>query len=88
MEKSLLLETYLKQLRLPAVGRHYQEVARQAVQGNFSYEAFLLARVELEAQQRRKPPIKRNRGWPSSRWSRPWTISTSNACPLSTMPRS
>jgi len=52
MEKSLLLETYLKQLRLPAVGRHYQEVARQAVQGNFSYEAFLLALVELEAQQR------------------------------------
>jgi len=52
MEKSLLLEAYLKQLRLPAVGRHYQEVARQAVQGNFSYEAFLLALVELEAQQR------------------------------------
>jgi DNA replication protein DnaC len=52
MEKSLLLEAYLKQLRLPAVSRHYQEVARQAVQGNFSYEAFLLALVELEAQQR------------------------------------
>ena len=52
MEKSLLLEAYLKQLRPPAVGRHYQEVARQAVQGNFSYEVFLLALMELEAQQR------------------------------------
>ncbi len=52
MEKSLLLEAYLKQLRLPAIGRHYQELARQAAQGNFSYEAFLLALVELEAQQR------------------------------------
>jgi DNA replication protein DnaC len=52
MEKRLLLEAYLKQLRLPAIGRHYQEVARQAVQGNFSYEVFLLALMELEAQQR------------------------------------
>src|SRR3974390_228205 len=52
LKRFLLLEAYLKQLRLPAVGRHYQEVARQAVQGNFSYEAFLLALVELEAQQR------------------------------------
>jgi DNA replication protein DnaC len=52
MEKSLLLEAYLKQLRLPAICRHYQEVTRQAVQGNFSYEVFLLALVELEAQQR------------------------------------
>jgi DNA replication protein DnaC len=52
MEKSLLLEVYLKRLRLPAIGRHYQELARQAAQGNLPYEAFLLALVELEAQQR------------------------------------
>jgi hypothetical protein len=52
MEKSLLLETYLKQLRLPAICRHYQELARQAVQRNLPYEAFLLALVEMEAQQR------------------------------------
>ena len=52
MEKSLLLETYLKQLRLPAICRQYQEVARQATQGNLPYEAFLLALVELETQQR------------------------------------
>jgi DNA replication protein DnaC len=52
MEKSMLLEVYLKRLRLPAIGRHYQELARQAAQGNLPYEAFLLALVELEAQQR------------------------------------
>ena len=52
MEKSMLLEAYLKRLRLPAIGRHYQELARQAAQGNLPYEAFLLALVEVEAQQR------------------------------------
>jgi DNA replication protein DnaC len=52
MEKSMLLEAYLKRLRLPAIGRHYQELARQAAQGNLPYEAFLLALVEIEAQQR------------------------------------
>src|SRR4030042_1974727 len=58
----MLLEAYLKQLRLPAVCRHYQEVARQAVQGNFSYEGFLLALVGLGAQPRgEEPPPKRGR---------------------------
>ena len=52
MEKSLLLEAYLKRLKLPSICRHYQELARQAAQGNLPYEAFLLALVELEAQQR------------------------------------
>jgi DNA replication protein DnaC len=52
MGKGMLLEAYLKRLRLPAIGRHYQELARQAAQGNLSYEAFLLALVEIEAQQR------------------------------------
>jgi DNA replication protein DnaC len=52
MEKSMLLESYLKRLKLPAICRHYQELARQAAQGNLPYEAYLLALVELEAQQR------------------------------------
>lgn len=52
MAKSMLLEAYLKRLRLPAIGSHYQELARQAAQGNLPYEAFLLALVEIEAQQR------------------------------------
>jgi hypothetical protein len=41
-----------KRLKLPAIYRHYQELARQAAQGNLPYEAFLLVLVELEAQQR------------------------------------
>ena len=52
MEKGMLLEAHLKRLRLPAIGRHYQELARLAAQGNLPYEAFLLALVEIEAQQR------------------------------------
>ena len=40
MEKSLLLEAYLKRLRLPAIGRHYQEVTRQAVQRDFSFSCW------------------------------------------------
>jgi len=52
MEKSLLLEAYLKRLKLPAICRHYQELARQAAQGNLPSEAFLLALAELAAQQR------------------------------------
>ncbi len=48
----MLLEAYLKQLQLPAMCRHYQEVARQAIQGNLPYEAFLLALLELETQER------------------------------------
>ncbi len=33
MEKSMLLEAYLKRLRLPAIGRHYQELARPSSPG-------------------------------------------------------
>jgi DNA replication protein DnaC len=52
MKKSMLLEAYLKRLRPPAVGRHYQELARQAAQGSLLYGAFLLALVEIENPQR------------------------------------
>lgn len=52
MEKGMLLEAYLKRLRLPATGRHYQGLARQAAQGSLPYGAFLLALVGMEAQQR------------------------------------
>jgi DNA replication protein DnaC len=52
MEKRMLLEAYLKRLKLPAILRHYQELARQAAPGNLSYEVFLLALLEIEAQHR------------------------------------
>ncbi len=52
MDPSLLLETYLKQLRLPMFAQHYRKVAEDAAQANLSYERFLLALAEQEVAQR------------------------------------
>lgn len=52
MKGKMLLDAHLKRLRLPAILRHYQELARQAVQANQTYEGFLLALVEIESNQR------------------------------------
>ena len=59
MEIRMLLEAYLKRLRLPAVLQHYQEMARQSVQANRTYEAFLLALMEIEIQHREDNAYKR-----------------------------
>ena len=52
METNLLLENYLKRLRLPVIGRSYAKVAQEAANGNLSYERYLLALVEQEVLQR------------------------------------
>jgi len=52
MKGKMLLEALLKRLKLPAVLRFYQELARQAVEANQTYEGYLLALVEAEVQQR------------------------------------
>ncbi len=52
MEADLLLQTYLKRLRLPAVAANYRRVAQEASQTNQSYERYLLALAEAEVQQR------------------------------------
>jgi DNA replication protein DnaC len=52
MESDLLLQTYLKRLRLPAVAANYQRVAQEAGRTNQSYERYLLALAEAEVQQR------------------------------------
>jgi DNA replication protein DnaC len=52
MESNLLLENYLKRLRLPTIARSYAKVAAEAASANLSYERFLLALVEQEALQR------------------------------------
>jgi DNA replication protein DnaC len=54
MDKSLLLDTYLKQLRLPMFLQHYRKVAEDAAQANLSYDRFLLALAEQEVAQREK----------------------------------
>ena len=49
---NLLLESYLKTLRLPTFLENYQRFAEDAVQANQPYERYLLALVEQEATQR------------------------------------
>lgn len=52
METTMLLETYLKQLRLPTVLRNYRQFAEDAAQADHSYDRYLLALVEQEVTQR------------------------------------
>jgi len=52
MTETLLLDTYLKQLRLPAFGQHHRKVAADAAQANLGYDRFLLTLAELEIGQR------------------------------------
>lgn len=54
MTNNLLLDTYLKQLRLPTILRNYRKVAADAAQANLDYDRFLLALVEQEIAQREK----------------------------------
>lgn len=48
----MLLETYLKQLRLPTFVRNYRKVAEEAAHANLGYDRFLLALAEQEVAQR------------------------------------
>ncbi len=52
--EQLLLETYLKQLRLPTFVTNYRRCATDAAQTNQSYEQFLLALAEQELAQRER----------------------------------
>lgn len=52
MTTALLLDAYLKRLKLPSIRRQYATVARDAMDHNRTFEEFLLALVEQEVQQR------------------------------------
>ncbi len=52
METTMLLESYLKALRLPAFVQQYRRMAEDAARDNLSYERFLFALAEQEVQQR------------------------------------
>ena len=54
MENNMLLETYLKQLRLPAVLQNYRKFADDSARANRSYDHYLLALLEQEVAQREK----------------------------------
>ena len=52
MERHTLLETDLKQLKLPTFVQNYRSFAEDAIKTNQGYDAFLLALVEQEIAQR------------------------------------
>ena len=59
MESNLLLESYLKRLKLPAIARSYMEIARDASERNSSYIEYLLALVEQEVIHREEASLRR-----------------------------
>lgn len=52
METTMLLETYLKKLRLPVFLHNYASFAQDAAQKDLTYDRFLLALAEQEVLQR------------------------------------
>jgi DNA replication protein DnaC len=52
METTMLLETYLKELRLPTFLRNYAKFADDAARESLGYDRFLLALAEHEVRQR------------------------------------
>lgn len=49
---NLLIETYLKRLKLSAIARTYEAMAREAADANQGHESYLLALLEQEVRQR------------------------------------
>lgn len=60
MEGNMLLDTYLKALRLPTFLQNYRKFAEEAAQADHSYDRFLLALAEQEVAQREKNRIARH----------------------------
>jgi len=52
MVQELVIRSYLKQLRLPAIAQSYNKLAREAGEANMPYEDYLLALLELETAHR------------------------------------
>lgn len=52
MESNLLLENYLKRLRLPVIAGNYAKLAQEAGGANLPYEKYLFALVEQEVIRR------------------------------------
>ena len=52
MAQELVIGSYLKQLRLPAMAQNYNKLAREAAEANMPYEDYLLALLELETAHR------------------------------------
>jgi DNA replication protein DnaC len=59
MEANGLLESYLRQLRLPTFLYNYRQFAADATRNNLDYTHFLLVLVEQEVNQREGNMIQR-----------------------------
>jgi DNA replication protein DnaC len=59
MQHQALLENYLRQLRLPTFAQNYQTFAQDAARTNLSFERYLLAHCQAEAEQRQANRIER-----------------------------
>ena len=59
MESNMLLDTYLKDLRLPTFQHNYRKFAEEAARANHGYDRFLLALAEQEVAQRERNRIAR-----------------------------
>jgi DNA replication protein DnaC len=59
MNNELLLEAYLKQLRLPGFLESYQALAQEAARTNLSYERYLFALAQEEVARQDAHRIER-----------------------------
>ena len=59
MERNDLLESYLRQLRLPSFVRNYQAFASDAARSNLDYTRYLLALSEQEVNKREQNRIQK-----------------------------
>lgn len=59
METNMLLDTYLKALRLPTFLQNYRKFAEEAAQADHNYDRYLLALAEQEVAQRERNRIIR-----------------------------
>lgn len=59
MKQNFLLESYLKQLRLPGMLNAYQSLAAEAARANLTYEQFLLGLLREEIKSREVSRIQR-----------------------------
>jgi DNA replication protein DnaC len=55
----MLLEAYLKKLKMPQAAKTYESLAREAGDNNLSYEEYLLCVLEQEIHQRENNRIQR-----------------------------
>ena len=57
--QNMLLESYLKKLKMPQAAKVYLAMAREAENNNLSYEQYLLGVLEQEIIQRENNRIHR-----------------------------